>query len=260
MSSLTYKKENKMKKKMTMVTLLAVAAVAVVAHGDILLDGGSSVSGSITNANGGRDIRDSYALTDGGSAVSLGIGETFNMAFTIQTLAVAPTLDGDQIGYNGTGWALNDSMKLGFGDGVQALALQFDLKDFNPKVAFGGDSDATSAGNFKLATGSGEFVSAGLTNADKLKFVGDTATFDLSVYHSASQVFDMTLTWGAYTTNYVYTTASADMTSVSDFYVAINDLDVNLGYEVSVIPEPATLGLIAAVGVGLIGVRRIFTI
>ncbi|MDF7822666.1 BNR-4 repeat-containing protein [Pontiellaceae bacterium B12227] len=229
-----------MKKIITMLTLLAVTSVEVLAHGRILLDGGSSVSGSITNANGGRDIAGTFALTDSetSSAVSLEIGETFNMQFTIQALAESPTTVGTKIGYGGTGWALNDSLKLGFGDGVQALALQFDLKDFNPKVEFGGDDDAISANNFKLDGNldkSGELTSAGLTNADKLKFAGDTATFNLTVDHTAANTFDMTLIWGAFTTNYVYT-STADMTSVSDFYVRINDLDVNLGYEVSVIP------------------------
>ncbi|MDF7822726.1 BNR-4 repeat-containing protein [Pontiellaceae bacterium B12227] len=231
-----------MKIIITMLTLLVVMSVAVVANGEILLDGGSSVSGSITNANGSRDIASTYALTDSetSSAVSLAIGETFNIDFTIQTLAVDPTADGAKIGYGGTGWALNDSLKLGFGDGVQALALQFDLKDFNPKVEFGGDDAATSAGNFKLDGNldkSGELTSAGLTNADKLKFAGDTAAFNLTVAHTAANTFDMTLTWGAFTTNYVYT-STADMTSVSDFYVRINDLDVNLGYEITVIPPP----------------------
>ncbi|MDF7822730.1 hypothetical protein P4B35_01790 [Pontiellaceae bacterium B12227] len=221
-----------------MASLAALAASA--AQGAIQLDGGSSVSGSITNANGGRDISDSYALTDGGSAVSLAIGETFNMGFTIQTLSVdTNTPLGTKIGYGGTGWALNDGLKLGFGDGAQALALQFQLKDFNPKLQLGGDSAATSAGDFKFESGSAEITSAGLTNAEKLKFVGDTATFNLTVDHTAANTFDMTLDWGGWEANYAYT-STVDMASVSDFYVRINDLDVNLGYEITIIPGQPT--------------------
>lgn len=247
-----------MKKKMTMVTLLAVAAVAVVAHGEILLDGGSSVSGSLIGANGALDLRGGYTLLDGGSAVPLGIGETFNMDFTFQALAVGTTTNGTKIGAGGTGWDSIKSLKLGFGDGVQALALQFELMDYNPKVALGGDSDATDETNFKFESGSGEFIPSGVQDTqDALRYAGDTATFNLSVDHTAPQTFDMTLTWGAYTANYEYTSVAAtDILSISEFYVVMNNLDADLGYEVTVIPEPATLGLLGLGGIAVLAIRR----
>ncbi|VGO18639.1 hypothetical protein [Pontiella sulfatireligans] len=232
-----------MNKKIGMMMASLAVLAASVAQGAILLDGGSSVSGSITNANGGADLRDSYALTDSdtGLAVPLGIGETFNIEFTLQTVAVDPTTVGDNIGRNGTGWSLNDSLKFGFGDGAQAFGVQFDLPDFNPKIEFGGDAAATSASDFKIETTgkSGEITSAGVTGTENwLRYVGDTATFNLSVTHTAAQTFDMTMTWGAYTANFVYT-GGAELSSVSDFYVVINDLDVNLGYEINVITPSA---------------------
>jgi len=248
-----------MKMEKRMMTGLVVLMAATLAHGDIQLDGGSSVSKSLIGANGGLDLRGGYALTDSvtGLAVPLAIGATFDIEFTFQAVAVGDTSVGDKIGYNGVGWDATKSLKLGFGDGLQALTVQFDLDDYNPKIALGGDSDATDETNFKFESGSSDFTSAGVQGTENsLKSAGDTATFNLSLAHTAAQTFDMTMTWGAYTTSYVYTTANVDMLSVSEFYVVANNLDADLGCEVNVVPEPATLGLFGFVGVALIAFRQ----
>jgi len=224
----------KMEKKM-IAGLIALMAVTL-AHGDILLDGSLTVSDSLIGADGTNDLRGGFVLTDSdtGLAIPLAIGETFNMEFTLQAAAVGSTMNGDQIGYNGIGWAVDNGLKIGFGNGNQAFGMMFDVKDYKAKIELGGDISASGPSSFGLDAGkTGEITTSLVKNTEnEMKYAGDTATFNVSVTHTAYSTFDMEVAWGAET--FTHTMLGIELASVREFYIAMNNLDADLGYQINV--------------------------
>lgn len=188
--------------------------------------------------------------------------EAFNIGNTV-TMTFTTTLNADA-GANDNGdfrFMLWDETNLG------AVSVKMDWGVPFPgpnsqviNVGVGNNAATNSIGTLDAIVGT--------TNVPSNAFIlqGDSATVTLSATRTAANQFDVSFTWDDVTvsTNSISTLDGDDITSIGAIGIRLfgstgNEYTVS-NLSIGVIPEPATLGLIGVVGVGLIGIRRIFLI
>lgn len=253
-----------MKKKLilaTAVTAMALGAQAgVIALGNTWQTGnngtapvltGESATGFRAATTGGNWM---YQLASSGdfTAEAFGIGDTVTMSFTTTLNAAVTVADPtdfrfamwDETGQGGASakmdWgpltALNNAQP-GVGDNMSPTAI--------------GSTDAT-------------VTSAALKPTTTFEANGAVIDLSYSVTKTAANAFDISFTWDDMTFSGTgLANATADpFDSISGIGIRLNagggrtaDFTVS-DLSVSVIPEPSTFGLVAVIGVGLIGIRR----
>ncbi|MDF7822729.1 PEP-CTERM sorting domain-containing protein [Pontiellaceae bacterium B12227] len=198
-----------------------------------------------------------YQLASSGdfTAEAFGIGDTVTMSFTT-------TMNAD---------ALSDPQDFRFamwdesGQGGASVRM-----DWGPLTAanvagigVGDNMSPTAIGSYDQSV-----LSDALIPTSAFDTSGSVVDVSYSVTKTAANLFDVSLTWDDMTFGTTgLANATADgMDFISGIGIRINAVaghDNNFtvsNMSVSVIPEPATLGLVAMVGVGMVAIRRTFTI
>ena len=134
------------------------------------------------------------------------------------------------------------------------------------------DSSASGAGSTTADLGSSYRKSATgvAAGAYDLKQSGDAAQFEMSVKRTSATSYDFTTSWkdtaGGLLQQDTWTDDNGVQMDSFDnvlFATRLSSTDVvgtMSDITLEVIPEPATLGLISAAGIGLIGLRRFFMV
>ena len=243
------------------IILATLACVSTLAYADLLIDGGSSSTFDV-------DAQKTFDLTDSvsGLAPTVASGETLSIQFKVTVNSTTNSLAPD--------WSNNNynNMRIGFGNTTTTQAVGVAVKLYNgaAKVRNGEDTDSSSAGTFGLSSGASTTGTGFEVGANgRLNDIGDVAYFTYTIENTGlalntTMVMSDAETGGTATTvAYTTTGITAGSWDAVDWmgFRPDNNLAANTpNITVEVIPEPATLGLIAMFGVGLIGVRRLFMI
>lgn len=246
-----------MKKQVLFAALLALGT----AHADILIQGAASQT---FDRDAGVEEKNDWTLTDNGSSPSLASGESWSVQFKVTVNSTSDSAD--------PVWANGNSMEISFIDRNsatrQGIGMQLDLVG-SARVRIGGDASAGAAGTFGLLSSDSPLyaVSSVDGTSGDLKNVGDVGYFTFSATNTGTGSNDLTLVWsdgGVNQDTFAWTTGDTPLIdSLDRMSVGIPVLDSatqTANLTVEVIPEPATLGLIASVGLGLIGLRRFFMV
>ncbi|VGO18693.1 PEP-CTERM sorting domain-containing protein [Pontiella sulfatireligans] len=193
-------------------------------------------------------------------------GETVAIEFDVQVLAST-----DPVDYN-TG-----AMTLGFGLGDNVEAICWGIKHQNYNYQFANIDIDTGAG------GAGSLSANLLSSSDRVRYTGientaydlydnnETAHMILTAKHNGGTSYD--LSWTVQNTATPANSFTMSVTRdegvkidfIDEFHVRRNLTSGTADYafsnvQIEVIPEPATLGLVAFIGAGLLFVRRRFMI
>lgn len=250
------------------ITALLVAGIA---NADVLLLSSPTINHSDDGGSAGVDqtiTRTRTLSNDSGGDLVWDVGETFSMQFDITVT------NPDYISNSG-------GLQIALGDNSEALGfgIRFSsggTKYWNTAV----DSSAGGGGGFSVPLGSSSDRTAVsnsvIGSSFDLQDDGESARFLFVATRTATDVYDLSVTWSdlagtasdtlSITRTAVSAGAGDTVDSFTEIITRITDTGDIAGsaynmsnFSVSVIPEPATLGLVAMVGAGLLGVRRLFS-
>lgn len=213
------------------------------------------------DSTNGSDYSKALKNISGGD-LTWDIGETFGMTFDMTVTDPDLSLGGG-----------SPTIAIGVGDNSEGLGFgigQWDAsKDW---IVAGIDASAPGAGNFGINPNSGSpRIDSAVADANDLRDDGETASFAMTVLRADIDTYDFSVTWAGVTDVWsidAATTGTGDtVDTFHEVLLRVNESGSTTGNELAitnlsmtVIPEPATLGLISAVGVGLLFIRRFFQI
>jgi hypothetical protein len=115
------------------------------------------------------------------------------------------------------------------------------LTDYIQKIELAADLTCTGPGTLGLGDNkTGEIKADNTKNTpDEMRYAGDTATFDVSIFHDAAGIYDITVLWGAATNSHSITNAGLLMSEVNEFIIKADNPTADMGFTVTVIDPPA---------------------
>lgn len=244
------------KKKMALVGAMMV--VAGVVSADVLTrDNSATFIPTITD--GGSTAK--ALINASGGDLNWDIGETFGMTFDLAVTNPDPSTGGG-----------STTIIVGIGDNSEALGFGLGMWDSRDFVAAGIDNDAPGAGNFGISVGSSSpRIDFAVAAANDLRQTGESASFAMTVLRADIDTYDFSVTWAGVVNTWsidAATTGTGDtvdtfhevMLRVNDGTAQTTDTVGLTNLSMTVIPEPATLGLVGVAGIAILGVRRFMRI
>ncbi|VGO18638.1 PEP-CTERM sorting domain-containing protein [Pontiella sulfatireligans] len=255
-----------MKKFIALIAMLSVGA----AHAGTISLGSTWTTNGAATALAGESAT-GYTVTqtantqvyqDSGLGDAFDVGKTINMSFTV-------TVGAD----NGPTKRVGEAFRFGLMDSGSGASIAARLDWDNPAgttMILGYKPSGTAITVIGSFTDGGSTGSTAIPTGEVLGYEGwskklDTEDVLLSITRTGSDSYTTFMDWGDVSvTNNIASGLTFDSIDAIGFKLDSDPTRTNeytlSNLSVSVIPEPATLGLVAMVGVGLIAIRRTFLV
>ncbi|MDF7822765.1 PEP-CTERM sorting domain-containing protein [Pontiellaceae bacterium B12227] len=238
---------------------MLVSSVVFSSQAELLLQNGTTAERNSAYVAATTSIRSlTTAIQEVGTHnrnTALNVGDTYTASFNMKNNTANVPL-----------WASSGSISIGIQDSDTAVGLgvSFFLDGGNNHLRIGADTSTGGAGNFgtiwngsNIAGDPAIDFESGFNNGDMV----------FSVERTALQSYDLSWTWGT-AAPATATVSGFTFDSLDNFLIRVNSLQTGspdsqlaiTNFTSEVIPEPATLGLVAMVGGGLLFIRRRFMI